>query len=160
METVIQKSTELGAARFVPVFSERSVPKAKNTDAKALRWQRVAEEASKQSGRGSVPLVEPPIAIAEAAAALGEFDMAIFPYENEEKITIKDVLRGFLSETGDNASHNSIAIIIGPEGGFTEEEARLLISSGARACSLGGTILRTETAGPAAIAMALYELEL
>jgi 16S rRNA (uracil1498-N3)-methyltransferase len=160
METVIQKSTELGAARFVPVFSARSVPKAKNAEAKLSRWRRVAEEASKQSGRGVVPQVEQPVFIAEAAAALGDFDIALFPYENERGTTIKSVLRGFAAEQGDAPSHSHIAIIIGPEGGFTGEEAGLLVGAGARPCSLGTTILRTETAGPAAIAMALYELEL
>ncbi|MDR3225122.1 MAG: 16S rRNA (uracil(1498)-N(3))-methyltransferase [Clostridiales Family XIII bacterium] len=196
METIIQKSTELGAVRFVPVFSARSVPKPKNADAKITRWQRIAEEAAKQSGRSVIPVVDIPLSISDASETFGEYDLTLFPYENEDRTTIKDVLREYLetmktpgaeaplppeipdqwdtpqSEPHEedacsgipqervSAAHPHIAVIIGPEGGFTDAEAFRLIDAGARPCSLGGTILRTETAGPASIAMALYEMEL
>jgi 16S rRNA (uracil1498-N3)-methyltransferase len=201
METIIQKSTELGAARFVPVFSERSVPKPKDVERKAARWQRVAEEASKQSGRAKIPVVDIPLSLPEAAETFGEYDLVIFPYENEDRATIKDVLRAFaarfgregradessadfgdfgdLGDPADSADEKSraagapeqtgvrragagprIAVVIGPEGGFTDAEAFAIADAGASPCSLGGTILRTETAGPAAIAMMMYELEL
>jgi len=202
METVIQKSTELGVVRFVPVFSARSVPKPKNIDAKISRWQRVSEEAAKQSGRGVIPVVDMLLSLTEAAETFGEYDRVLFPYENEDRTTIKDVLRAYKEglktsdtrlsseilkrrdtsrmerqdepqmerregEAGSAAlrgwdadTHPRIAIIIGPEGGFTDAEAFQLIDAGARSCSLGGTILRTETAGPASVAMTLYEMEL
>jgi 16S rRNA (uracil1498-N3)-methyltransferase len=153
METVIRKATELGAVRFVPVFSERSVPKPSNMDAKLERWQRVAEEAAKQSGRGSVPAVDVPLGLSEAVGTFGEFDLVVFPYEMEDRRTIKDVLRAAA-----DAVH--IAIVIGPEGGFTDAEAFAIEDVGGAPCSLGATILRSETAGPAAVAMTLYELEL
>ena len=85
---------------------------------------------------------------------LPNYDLILFPYENEENRTIKDCLRQItcLPET--------VAIIIGPEGGFSDKEARMLDEAGAERVSLGKTILRTETAGPAALAMTMYELEL
>jgi 16S rRNA (uracil1498-N3)-methyltransferase len=159
-ETVIQKSTELGAVRFVPVFSERSVPKPKNLDAKLERWQRVAEEASKQSGRAVVPVVDAPLSLAEAIRTFGEYDLVLFPYENEDGRTIKDALRRGARGAAEATDPRHIAVIIGPEGGFTDAEACAIEDAGAVPCSLGGTILRTETAGPAAIAMILYEREL
>ncbi|MDR1496030.1 MAG: 16S rRNA (uracil(1498)-N(3))-methyltransferase [Clostridiales Family XIII bacterium] len=162
MEMIVQKSTELGAVRFVPVFSERSVPKPKDMERKAERWRRVAEEASKQSGRALVPVVDVPLSFAEAIETFGEFDLVVFPYEKEDRVTIKDVLLKYAERTGKDASAGGhhLAIIIGPEGGFTDAEAFALEDAGAAPCSLGGTVLRTETAGSAAIAMVRYELEL
>jgi 16S rRNA (uracil1498-N3)-methyltransferase len=171
MEVVIQKATELGVVRFVPVFSERSVPRPGDSGRKSERWQRVAESASKQSGRGLVPVVDIPLSLAEALETLGEYDLTIFPYENEDRDTIKDVLRGYAAASGSFGGEPSdlpdasdrgvrVAVIIGPEGGFTDAEAFAIESAGAEPCSLGATILRTETAGPAATAMILYELEL
>jgi 16S rRNA (uracil1498-N3)-methyltransferase len=123
----------------------------------------VAEAASKQSGRSIVPKVDAPLTVSEAAKTFSEYDMTVFPYENESGITIKNILRDF-SPQGDGRGAESglsrIAIIIGPEGGFTEAEASAIAGAGAKPCSLGRTILRTETAGPAAVAMVLYELEL
>lgn len=154
MEQIIQKATELGVFRIIPVLSERSVPRPQNMDARVSRWRRIAEEASKQSGRGRVPEVADGIGIAEAPAAAGG-GILLFPYEGERKTSIKNVLRSL-----DKDAQAEIALIIGPEGGFSEREAAALIQAGARACSLGRTVLRTETAGPAAIAMIVYELEL
>jgi 16S rRNA (uracil1498-N3)-methyltransferase len=161
MEVVIQKATELGAVRFVPVFSERSVSRPKDPERKTERWQRVAEEASKQSGRGLVPVVDIPLSLREAVGTLGEYDLVLFPYENEDRHTIKDALKSYsASASGVGRGEARVALFIGPEGGFTDAEAFAIEDAGATPCSLGGTILRTETAGPAAIAMVLYEMEL
>jgi 16S rRNA (uracil1498-N3)-methyltransferase len=170
METVIQKSTELGAVAFVPVFSQRSVPKPSDPERKAVRWQRVAAEASKQSGRAVIPTVDIPLSLADAACTFGKYDLALFPYEKEGRVTIKGVLRKYASHLhtieGNQHSHRDadagrrIAVIIGPEGGFTDEEALRIEGAGAAPCSLGSTVLRAETAGPAAISMIMYELEL
>jgi 16S rRNA (uracil1498-N3)-methyltransferase len=180
METVIQKSVELGVHAVVPVYTARSVSREKGhggnpfqkeknranvfigdpalqaNNPKWERWRRVAAEAVKQCGRGVVPAVEEPISAEALSDRLGAFDLVLFPYENEREITIKDVLRDWQGA----GEGKTVAIIIGPEGGFSEREAEALVSAGGRACSLGRTILRTETAGPAAIAMAMYELEL
>ena len=98
---------------------------------------------------------------------LEDFDMVLFPYENERGITIKDVLRGDRAEECGNceAAKNSdaaedIAVIIGPEGGFSDQEAKEIVAAGGISLSLGKTVLRTETAGMTAIAMIMYEKEL
>ena len=85
---------------------------------------------------------------------LESFDLVLFPYENETGRTVKDALRSL------EARPKSIAVIIGPEGGFSDTEAEQLKTLGADCVSLGRTILRTETAGMAALAMIMYELEL
>jgi 16S rRNA (uracil1498-N3)-methyltransferase len=81
------------------------------------------------------------------------FDLVLIPYENEEGTTIKQVL-------GAHDGGPDIAVLIGPEGGFTEDEVRRVVDAGGRSVTLGKTTLRTETAGPAALAMIMYELEL
>ena len=99
---------------------------------------------------------------------LKKFDLVLLPYENEKGTTIKDVLRqeagGEETSAGGSAGNDgrpgSIAVIIGPEGGFSDEEALAIIGAGGKSVSLGRTILRTETAGMAALAMIMYELEL
>lgn len=178
MEEIIQKSVELGVDSISPVFMERTVVVDKGNFGKKLsRWQKIADEAVKQCRRGMIPEVRSPIPFSEMSGALSEYDLVIFPYENEEEMTIKELLRERLTSVSSNASAPSaadmaepngaasngpdrIAIIIGPEGGFSEKEAKALADAGIRGVSLGKTILRTETAGPAAIAMTMYELEL
>jgi 16S rRNA (uracil1498-N3)-methyltransferase len=159
MEVVIQKSTELGVVRFVPVLSERSVPRPRDDGRRMERWRRIAREAAKQSGRSVVPSVDSPVTLSDAVGTFGGYDLVLFPYENEDGVTIKDVLRGCLSRMGGDGLLQ-VAVVIGPEGGFAAAEAAAIVGAGGEACSLGGTILRTETAGPAAISMVLYELEL
>lgn len=155
MEGIIQKSVELGVHAIVPVFMERTVVVDKgNFGKKQDRWQKISDEAVKQCKRGIIPEVGSAVKFSGMLDALSDYDLILFPYENEENRTIKDCLRQItrLPET--------VAIIIGPEGGFSEKEARLLDEAGAERVSLGKTILRTETAGPAALAMTMYELEL
>ncbi|MDR1953073.1 MAG: 16S rRNA (uracil(1498)-N(3))-methyltransferase [Clostridiales Family XIII bacterium] len=167
MEVMIQKSVELGVHTIAPVYTARSVPKGNidNAIVKRDRWQRVAAEAGKQCRRGIIPMVETPIPMGEAVVKLAGYDLSIFPYENEEDVTIRAVLAPVAAEwksrgpapAGEGAR---IAVFIGPEGGISDEEAAALIHAGAKPCSLGRRILRTETAGPATIAMLMYEWEL
>jgi 16S rRNA (uracil1498-N3)-methyltransferase len=190
METIIQKTTELGVARVIPVFSARSIPKQKEIT-KTDRWQKIAAEASKQSKRSTVPEITDPIKFQDLSGRLNDYDLIVFPYEGARGITIKQILsqanpgleqKHFPQGDGTSASAAcaslkrctqrplegntsapslvDIALVIGPEGGFSEEEVAEISHAGATPCSLGGTILRTETAGPAALAMILYELEL
>lgn len=155
MESIVQKCTELGVYSLIPVFMDRTVVVDKgNFGKKIQRWQKVAAEAVKQCRRGIIPEVEDAILSKELTTRLDDFDLVLFPYENETGRTIKDCLRTL------NGSPESIAIIIGPEGGFSHKEAEALKACGADCVSLGKTILRTETAGPAALAMVMYELEL
>ncbi len=154
METVIQKSVELGVNDIYPVSASRSVMKLdKSGEAKKLeRWNRIALEASKQCGRGKVPVVHPVISFEECVKKLLEFDTKFFCYELADTKTLKDVIN--------NKSFSSVGFYIGPEGGVSNEEAQLALESGIEAVSLGRLILRTETAGPAVMAMLLYETQL
>ncbi len=150
METIIQKCVELGACGFVPVQSERCVVVLKPPyEGRIERWQRVSEEAAKQSRRGIVPVV----ALPEPLKSLdfSAFDTVLVAYENEHTVSLKQALR--------SGAHKTIAIVIGPEGGFSEEEIAILTTRGATSVSLGTRILRTETAGMAMLAQIMYEVE-
>ena len=154
MEFIVQKSVELGVKEIVPVFMARTVVADKgNFGKKIQRWQKVSDEAVKQCRRGIIPEVCRPMKTDDALKKFGDFDLVLFPYENESGVTIKDVLRGC-------EGVKSIAVIIGPEGGFSDAEAEALVEAGGRSVSLGKTVLRTETAGMAALAMIMYEMEL
>ena len=169
METVIQKTVEMGVDCVVPVFMERTVVTDKGQFAKKLaRWQKISDEAVKQCKRSRIPEVREPISFAEMAAELAGgqgadggpkpasgYDMVICPYENEEGRSLKDALRG-------GGAPQRIALIIGPEGGFADAEIARLAEPdiAAEIVTLGKTILRTETAGLAALAMIMYELGL
>ena len=154
MELIVQKSVELGVKEIVPVFMDRTVVADKgNFGKKIQRWQKVSDEAVKQCRRGIIPEVCKPMKTDDVLKRFGDFDLVLFPYENESGVTIKDVLRGC-------EGVKSIAVIIGPEGGFSDAEAEAVVEAGGRSVSLGKTVLRTETAGMAALAMIMYEMEL
>ncbi len=154
METVIQKSVELGVCEIYPVAADRSVVKLdKDSERKKLeRWNKIALEASKQCGRGIVPKVHNVISFKECVDKLSEMDAKCFCYELAEGRTVKDVIK--------NKIFNSFGFYIGPEGGVSPAEAEYALSKGIEAVTLGKLILRTETAGPAVLAMILYETRL
>lgn len=155
MEVIVQKCVELGVFELIPVFTERTVVTDKgNFEKKRQRWQKISAEAVKQCRRGIIPEIGRERKLKDLEQQLKAFDLILFPYENEEKRTMKDCLRNL------KAVPDTIALVIGPEGGFSDEEAELLCSWGAQCVSLGKTILRTETAGIAALAMIMYELAL
>ena len=164
METIIQKCVELGVHEIAPVFMERTVVVDRgNMGKKVDRWQKVSSEAVKQCKRGIVPLVRQPVKTTEIIEEFGSFDLVVIPYENEEGTTIKEVLRKISEQDQagkDPADDMTIALIIGPEGGFSDDEVAGIAEAGGHSVSLGKTTLRTETAGPAALAMIMYELEL
>lgn len=157
MELVVQKATELGVAEIVPVVTARTIVKLDEGKAgrRAERWQRIAEEAAKQSQRASVPPVREPVAFAALPALLERFDAVLVPWEEEAGSApgLGEALRA--SQVTRDAS---VAVVIGPEGGLEDAEVALLASLGAVTVSLGDTILRTETAGIVAVALASYEL--
>lgn len=152
METIVQKCVELGITKVVPVAAERSVVKIKagEFENKRTRYQRVAEEAAKQCGRGIIPEVSELTTYKKAD--LSAHDMIIVAYEEEREVSLKKLLR-------DNSSPKDIALIIGPEGGLDKSEIEALCDKGGKTVTLGTRILRTETAGMATLAMILYELE-
>ena len=161
LELIIQKCVELGIFAIQPVYSKRCVVKPEAKESKLLRFNRVAQEAAKQSGRGRIPKVGSVQNLNECD--FSGFDAVLIAYEDEEKTTLKQALRkAFGEEKGkSDEGGNDIAIIIGPEGGFepTEVESVLKNSPAAKSVSLGKRILRTETAGMAMLAMLMYELE-
>ena len=152
MELIIQKCTELGVCSFTPVEMHRSIVKINNNDEKKKidRWQKIAETAAKQSGREIIPKVNNLIDINEFVSICNKYDLVFVAYENENNTFLKDELKRF--------NGNSIAVLIGPEGGITEEEIDILKKTNAKIISLGKRILRTETAPIVISSIILYEL--
>lgn len=153
MESVIQKGTEVGVKKFIPVAAKRSVvqftgPKAQR---RCQRWQRVAREAAKQCGRGLVPQVYAPQELSAALEMIATCAFTVVFWEGEKKTGLKQVLAS-------PVDRNSVGIVIGPEGGWTEEEVKEMKNKGVVPVSLGPRILRTETAGIVAAALFIYEL--
>ncbi|MGN0135447.1 16S rRNA (uracil(1498)-N(3))-methyltransferase [Anaerotignum sp.] len=153
MELIIQKCVELGVDRIVAVSTERAIVKLDKKESKKLeRWQKIAEAAAKQSGRGKIPQIgQQVLKFKEAVAEAKELDGAIIPYEKEQETGIRQFVQGFQGE--------SIGVFIGPEGGFAEEEIALARENGIMPITLGKRILRTETAGMTTAAILLYELD-
>lgn len=154
MELIIQKAVELGVYEVIPVAMKNCVMKLdeKKAKSKITRWQAIAESAAKQSKRSLIPEIRMPVTYKEAAAMAAEMDVRLVPYENERgmaatKEAVEQIKKG-----------QSIAIFIGPEGGFAPEEIAL-VQDQMQLVSLGKRILRTETAGLAALAILGYHLE-
>ncbi len=152
LDQVVQKSTELGVGRIVPLQLERCIVQldGKKGADRARRWRKIAEEASRQSGRADVPEVDEPMslpAFLEVAAGRGE-RVALLYEEQDESARLGPWLAAHLSEP--------VALIIGPEGGLSPAEVELARTAGAAILSLGTRILRTETVGPATLSIALH----
>lgn len=152
METIIQKSVELGVSKIFPVSMKNCVAKIKDDIKKQERWKKISEAAAKQSKRNIIPSIEKSVDIKYLCSKIDEYDLVLVAYENEDKKTIKDILK--------NNKVEKIAIVVGPEGGLTEKEVEELIKCGAKAVSLGKRILRTETAPIAMLSMIMYEYDL
>ena len=153
MELIIQKCVELGVDRIVAVSTERAIVKLDKKETKKLeRWQKIAEAAAKQSGRGKIPEIgQQVLKFKEAVAEAKELDGAIIPYEREQETGIRQFVQNFKGE--------SVGVFIGPEGGFADEEIALAQENGITPITLGKRILRTETAGMTTTAILLYELD-
>lgn len=146
MEYIIQKNTELGVNRIVPVYTKRCVVKPSD---KTERWSKVAESAAKQCGRGIIPQVMPVISFDEAVKQMKEYDLALMPYECEDECGLKKVLQ--------SSKYKNVSVFIGPEGGFDLKEVEAAINSGVKTVTLGKRILRTETAASAVLPIIMYE---
>ena len=151
-EWMLQKCTEVGAAAFVPVISSRSlVQKAGAVEKKYPRWQKIIQEAAEQSGRGRIPTLEAVLPFSKAVQAAASNDVALIPWTGETANSLKQAL-AFMPDTG-----KRIAALIGPEGGFSDEEAAAAQAAGVQPVTLGKRILRMETAAvvTAAVVMQL-----
>ena len=150
MEWAIEKCTELGVSRIVPVISRRTDSHLAAASAKRVeRWQRIARQASEQSRRTTPPEILPPIRFADALT--GAAALRIVLAESEERTLLRDVLKS-------NASASAIILAVGPEGGWTEDELQSFRQAGWISVSLGNTILRAETAAIAATAVVTSSL--
>jgi 16S rRNA (uracil1498-N3)-methyltransferase len=150
-EWVLQKGTELGVSRFVPTICQRSVVNEAAALAKKHdRWQRIIQEAAEQSGRGRWPYLEPAMPLAEALQHAASSALSILPWEEEHHLTLKEVLL--------EGEPDTVALFIGPEGGFTPDEAALARRAGCHIVTLGPRILRAETAGLAACSAIFYQI--
>lgn len=141
-ELVLQKGAELGVSRFVPFLAERSVAAGD----RAERWRSIVVEAAEQSGRRIVPDVASVVSFEEALAEAARTGAAYLPWERSESPTLARVHR----------PAGSVAIIVGPEGGFAEAEVARARSLGIQSISLGRRILRSETAAIAAVTLVLH----
>lgn len=144
MDFIAQKVVEMGAVRLVPTMTNRCVsrPDAKSADKKLERWQKIAEEAAKQCGRGKIPQV----------TALTDFQKAILQAEQDGEILLFYEGGGASLREWMDTGQKQLSIFIGPEGGFAQEEVAFAQQHGAWIGSLGARILRTETASIAALA--------
>jgi len=156
IELAIQKCTELGAVRFVPVLSERvqggntGAPSPKRLE----RWQRIAIEAAEQSGRATVPAVEAPVPIMEAISQAVQEQPLLCMWEElaDESQPLSTALKSL------NTNESKLASLIGPPGGFSEQEATAIREAGAKLVTLGARVLRSETAAITVMSAILYEL--
>lgn len=152
-EWMLQKCTEVGAAGFQPVISQRSLVQNKaDTLAKYERWQMILKEAAEQSNRGIIPQLLPPASLVEAVrSAAAAYPLRLIPWEDERESGIRALLSGV------NATQ--AAMLIGPEGGFSTEEVQTAKTAGFIPVSLGRRILRMETAAVVSAALIFHELE-
>ena len=153
MEAIVRATTELGVARILPALTERTVVRldASRWRERARRWQRVAREATKQCGRAVVPVVETPRPLAEWIAGDEPADLRVCLWETEGT-PLSRVL------DARDPRPRSARVIVGPEGGLTRDEVARAGAMGYVAVTLGQRILRTETAGPAVVALLQYGL--
>ena len=155
MELIIQKAVELGAFQVIPMATKRCVVKLddKKAENKIKRWQAISEAAAKQSKRAIIPEVAMPVTMKQAVELAKDMDVKLIPYENAKGIEeTKRIIEAI--EPG-----QSIAIFIGPEGGFSEQEIELCQNNDIKPITLGKRILRTETAGFTIISWLMYHLE-
>jgi 16S rRNA (uracil1498-N3)-methyltransferase len=146
MDFVVEKGTELGAAAFLPFYSERSVGRRVGPE-KLARWRRIARSASQQSGRREVPEIHEPLDFEALVERFGEYDTVFFAWELAAPEPLHDRLRALLPQAG------RVLIVVGPEGGFAHAEAEAATSRGAHVLWLGSRILRTDTAAVVLLAV-------
>lgn len=149
MDFAIEKLTELGVNEIISVYSERTVVEDLGAS-KLERWRRLATTAAQQCGRDAIPAVSAPRNLADVIASFGSYDVVLFPWELAQREPLRERLPQLISDA------RSILVVIGPEGGFSSEEAAQAADAGAHLISLGARILRTETAGLVILALLNY----
>lgn len=151
MDFIIEKSTELGVRRIIPLVTRRTIAQLDSAKAASRvgRWRRLAIEASKQCGRVSVPEIDEIESFEDSLASIEDYELAIMPCLREGNERLKGILK--------NNAVKSAIVYIGPEGDFTKDEIEMATSKGARPVSLGREVLRSETAAISVLSVLNYE---
>jgi 16S rRNA (uracil1498-N3)-methyltransferase len=151
LEWILQKCTEVGVSEFTPIITSRTlVQKSAGLAEKHTRWEKIIREAAEQSGRTLLPILNPVLSFNESLSHLVGF--RLLAWEMEQSTTLRQVLQS-------SPPPVEISLIIGPEGGFSDEEVETAVASGFRTFTLGKRILRVETAAVIAAALILHELD-
>jgi 16S rRNA (uracil1498-N3)-methyltransferase len=153
-EWVLQKCTEVGVSEFVPMTTKRTIvshDKELRAD-RIQRWERIITEAAEQSGRGKLPVLGDPVPFETIISQLHHFDCVLIPWEGETKLGVREVL-------DTEPAPRTVAIFIGPEGGFPPEEVEAAQAQGAIPVTLGPRILRAETAAVITTGLVLHDLD-
>jgi 16S rRNA (uracil1498-N3)-methyltransferase len=154
MDFILEKATELGVSRVIPFRSSRTIPRVSPADARKrlLRWERVTLSAAKQCGSGRIPEIAGLVPFPEALRHAAGHDGKVVFYEGEGTFSLKQVLAGM-------PAIRTIALVVGPEGGFSPAEVAEAVSAGCLRAGLGSRILRVETAAVAVLAMVMYHFQ-
>lgn len=153
-EYVLQKGTELGISRFVPIISKRTVARNVVSPNRLVRWSKIIREAAEQAGRCRLPVLEETLSFSEACGRISK--PAIIGWESERDTGIRATLLRLKAEI---EATQTISMVIGSEGGLEDSEVEYALSRGIAPVSLGRRILRAETAGIIAAAAVLYEMD-
>jgi 16S rRNA (uracil1498-N3)-methyltransferase len=149
MDFVVEKATELGARTILPFVSERVIAR-KGGVAKRERWSRLARSASQQSGRATIAQIDSLLTFDALCERFSEYGAVLFPWELAPQIPLRDMLPQLIAHA------RSILVVIGPEGGFSHDEAERAVAAGAALLWLGPRILRSETAGMVVLSILQY----
>lgn len=159
MDVIIQKATELGVHRIIPVMSERTVVKIEEDESakKIERWREIVIDAAKQSGNNWMPSVEAARSVRQLSGDVRHFDLALIGSLQPDARFLKSHLDDFMAEKKKLPS--SVLVVIGPEGDYTPAELSLLQGAGCRPITLGQIVLRSDTAAIYSLATLAYELQ-
>lgn len=154
-EWVLQKGTEIGVSRFVPLLTRRGLVRARQGPKKEKleRWRRILREAAEQSGRARIPILEGPVPVRSALEEAGDLDLRLVATPRGEGVPLRRAMQQRPAR-----KPVSVGLFVGPEGGFDPEEVELCLAAGLHPITLGPRVLRTETAALVGAALVLYEL--
>lgn len=157
MDTLVEKATELGAARIVPILTERTIsrPDEDHSASKLEKWQTTALEAVKQCGNPWLPRIEAPVSFADFQRRNEHFDLALVASLHPGARPMRTVFAEFKAR--ENRRPATVAVWVGPEGDFTAQEIATLVSLGVHPITLGRLVLRCDTAAVVTLALALSE---
>jgi 16S rRNA (uracil1498-N3)-methyltransferase len=159
MELIIQKATELGVSRIVPLLSERTIIQlAEGDDGRRVeKWRQVVIEAAKQCGQNWLPAVDPPVSLKKFFSEFDRYEAPLIASLQGDARSFKRVLSDFREQHGRRPT--STLMLIGPEGDFTPAESALAKTAGCLPVSLGPIVLRAETAAIYSLSVLAYELQ-